>query len=116
YVGRLGRQGKQCEEVAPAQRIGTELPLEAPQRVLVLKQGDHHAFRRGMLALRQPDVSATGCRLDRRRMSPENIEPFGLLALLDPEATEPDEHAWRTAADCQTSSGARSNSPSCRLP
>src|SRR5205809_3099756 len=63
YVGRLGRQGKQCDEVAPAQRIGTELPLEPPQLVLFLKQADHHAFRRGMLALRQQTSRQPGADL-----------------------------------------------------
>src|SRR5437867_11981183 len=59
-LGRLRRQGQEREEVATAERIGTKPSLETPQRVLVLKQSDHDAFRRGMLALRQPGVSAAG--------------------------------------------------------
>src|SRR5207249_10053837 len=83
-LGRLRRQGQEGEEVAPAERIGTKPSLETPQRVLVLKQGDDDAFRRGMLALREPGVSAAGCRPDRRRMSPQDLESFGLLALFEP--------------------------------
>src|SRR3989442_12475303 len=66
---RLRRQGQEGEEVTTAERIGTQPSLEAPQRVLVLEQGDHDAFRRGMLALREPGVSAAGRGLDRRGMS-----------------------------------------------
>src|SRR2546425_11138982 len=107
-LGRLRRQGQEGEEVAPADRIRTKPPFETPQRVLVLKQGDHDAFRRGMLALREPGVSAAGCRLDCRRMSPENIESFGLLALLETETGEPEEHVRRTAAASQRPSGTSS--------
>src|SRR5881409_2993344 len=43
-------------------------------------------------------------------MPPENIESFGLLALFEPEAREPEEHVRRTAADskdlAETGSGA----------
>src|SRR2546426_9811130 len=107
-LGRLRRQGQEREEVATAERIGPKPPLETPQRVLVLKQGDHDAFRRGMLALREPSVSAAGCGLDRRRMPPENVESFGLLALLEPKAREPEEHVRRTAAASQRPCGDRS--------
>src|SRR5437867_8472236 len=113
-LGRLRRQGQEREEVAPAERIGTKPSLETPQRVLVLKQGDHDAFRRGMLALREPGVSAAGCRLERRRMSPEKVESFGLLPLLEPETGEPEEHVRRTAAASQRPGGNQFNSPSCR--
>src|SRR5437899_7579048 len=113
-LGRLRRQGQEREEVATAERIGTKPSLETPQRVLVLKQGDDDAFRRGMLALREPGVSATGCRLDRRRMSSQDVESFGLLALLEPEARKPEEHVRRTAADSQRPCGERFKSPSCR--
>src|SRR3989449_4231586 len=113
-LGRLRRQGQEGEEVDPADRIRTQPPFETPQRVLVLKQGDHDAFRRGILALREPGVSATGCRLDCRRMSPENIESFGLLALLETETGEPEEHVRRTAAASQRPCGNRFKSPSRR--
>src|SRR5436309_12951132 len=96
-LGRLRRQGQEGEEVAPAERIGTKPSLETPQRVLVLKQGDDDAFRRGMLALREPGVSAAGCRLECRRMPPKNVQSFGRLGLLATETGEREEHAWRTA-------------------
>src|SRR5712691_2796161 len=113
-LGRLRRQGQEREEVATAQRIGPKPPLQTPQRVLVLKQCDHDAFRRGMLALREPGVSAAGCRLDRRRMPPEDVESFSLLTLLEPEAREPEEHVRWTADDSQRPCGDRFNGPSCR--
>src|SRR2546425_276074 len=106
-LGRLRRQGQEGEEVAPADRIRTKPRFETPQRVLVLKQGDHDAFRRGMLALREPGVSAAGRRVDRRGMSSQDVEPFGLLALLEPEAREAEEHVRRTAADSQRPCGGR---------
>src|SRR2546426_7221016 len=91
-LGRLRRQGQEREEVVTSDRIGAKLSLETPQGVLVLKQCDDDAFRRGMLALREPGVSAARCRLDRRRMPPENIESCGLLTLFEPKAREPEEH------------------------
>src|SRR5207249_7660575 len=109
-LGRLRRQGQEGEEVATSERIGTKPSLETPQRVLVLKQGDDDAFRRGMLALREPGVSAAGCRLDCRRVSPQDVESFGLLALLEPEAREPKEPVGPTAADSQRPCRARSGS------
>src|SRR2546422_7769189 len=87
-LGRLRRQGQEGEEVATSHRIGTKPSLEAPQRVLVLKQCDDDAFRRGMLALREPGVSAARCRLDCPRMSSQDVESFGLLAFPEPEARE----------------------------
>src|SRR5437870_5224429 len=113
-LGRLRRQGQEREEVAPADRIRTKPSLETPQRVLVLKQGDHDALRRGMLALRQPGVSAAGCRLECRRMPPKNVESCGLLALLETETGEPEEHVGRTAAASQRPCGNQFKSPSCR--
>src|SRR2546422_8375189 len=113
-LGRLRRQGQEREEVATAERIGTKPSLEAPQRVLVLKQGDDDAFRRGMLALREPGVSAAGCRLDRRRMPPKDVESFSLLTLLEPEAREPEEHVRWTSDDSQRPCGDRFNGPSSR--
>src|SRR5207249_10289183 len=101
-LGRLRRQGQEREEVAPAERIGTKPRFETPQRVLVLKQCDDDAFRRGMLALREPGVSAAGCRLECRRMSSQDVESFGLLAFPEPEAREPKEHVGRRAADSQS--------------
>src|SRR5436309_14699483 len=107
-LGRLRRQGQEREEVATAERIVTKPYLETPQRVLVIKQGEHDAYGRGMLALREPGVSAARCRLDCRRVSPQDVESFSLLALLEPEAREPKEHVGRTAADSQRPCGVRS--------
>src|SRR5207245_5451970 len=101
------RHPEELEEVAAPERIGTELPLEPPQRILVLEQGDHDAFCRRMLALREPGVSAARRRLDRRDVPPENLEPFRLPALLESESRESEEHGGPTAPGSQRPCGDR---------
>src|SRR2546427_10216713 len=108
-------KGKEGEEIAPLDRIGAKPSFQAPQRILVLEQGDDRAFRRGLLALSEPCVGTATGRRNRRDVSSEDREPFRFPALFEPEPREPKEHGSATARVRKDLAGPARLSPTRRV-